>query len=494
MRIIDVLNALQQQPPAAKYAERPASDQTFFEVIMSGTNTSQLQTDSAPPSRHRDDNRERPAATDERRPENRENVNRRDRQQADTEEPAATPEAPADKIQQDRPATESEEAAPEIDEEQALAYIAAILEVPIETVKEWLAEMDISLADLTDPAEVSKLLQLALDAETPTKLITNPEFPALYKALNEGMTELVQEAVKTHETILNEGTVDPEILAKAADAAAQVATSNENAASAAKANAHNTITNMAESGEIHATYEDGKLVVTEGESATELLNKNTAQSQDETGTESARQVRTETNSTLAAEETESGTSAEEIRPEQAAETQADTAPPETNTPDPMLNMNVTRVRVAEAVRQIASPPPVDSADIIEQIKNQVKVVNSGGQFTEMRMTLRPESLGDVVLRVLTQNGIVVAQFEAESQRVKEALESDFNLLRNALEEQGIRFSELSVSVRGEENDQNLYEHGRQRTRKRMESVKGADTNEEPTQINRNLNGTIDISA
>jgi flagellar hook-length control protein FliK len=85
--------------------------------------------------------------------------------------------------------------------------------------------------------------------------------------------------------------------------------------------------------------------------------------------------------------------------------------------------------------------------------------------------LRPESLGDIVLRVLTQNGIVTAHFIAENQRVRETLENNFNQLRDALEEQGIQFSELSVSVRQNADDQQtLFEWGRQHARNRAENI------------------------
>jgi flagellar hook-length control protein FliK len=110
----------------------------------------------------------------------------------------------------------------------------------------------------------------------------------------------------------------------------------------------------------------------------------------------------------------------------------------------------------------------------------------------MRMTLRPESLGDIVLRVLTQNGIVTAQFEAESQRVKEALEASFNQLRDALTEQGIAFSELSVSVRqGQDERMNQFDHARQKVRGRIESVENAQEEPEPVSYH---SGVIDVTA
>jgi flagellar hook-length control protein FliK len=90
---------------------------------------------------------------------------------------------------------------------------------------------------------------------------------------------------------------------------------------------------------------------------------------------------------------------------------------------------------------------------------------------------------------------VTAQFEAESQRVKEALEANFNQLREALEQQGLTFSELSVSVRQEKGNASEFERGRQSTRHRMESLNGVgEVEEEAPQIVSLHDGEIDIIA
>jgi flagellar hook-length control protein FliK len=46
-------------------------------------------------------------------------------------------------------------------------------------------------------------------------------------------------------------------------------------------------------------------------------------------------------------------------------------------------------------------------------------------------------------------------FVAENQRVREIIESNFNQLRDALEEQGVQVSDLSVSVGGDEAEERM---------------------------------------
>jgi len=312
-----------------------------------------------------------------------------------------------------------------VNEEDVIAKVAEILEVPVEVVMEWLQELEMNAEDLIDPQAVAKLLQVALDAESPAELLTNEKFPAIYAAINEAVEEMENE----------------------------INLENLNA--------------VAE--ELEAVIENGKVVI---------ANRNSSENRQSTEQNETEQP-AEQISELPAEVTDAKLLApEEITVNDAA--------------NPAVSAETTVTQTQQTVTQAApSQQPVNTANIIEQIMNQVKLSSGGVNFNEIRMTLRPETLGDIVLRVITQNGIVMAQFEAENQRVKEALESDFNSLRNALEQQGIKFSELSVSVRQDENERmNQFEHARQRSRHRAESVK--DISEEETISYHN--GVIDVTA
>jgi flagellar hook-length control protein FliK len=325
-----------------------------------------------------------------------------------------------------------------VDEEKAVATIAAIKQVPVEEVIEWLQELGITAQDLTDPKAVTKMLQVALGAENVAELLTDPKFPELYKTVNEAIVALDLQK--------------PE--AKMQLDTAKLAEGLEN---------------------LEATVKDGELVVAEKPVQHEAgANTHSQSGEAEIAELSAGEVAT------TEVKDASLISADEAGANEMQQVQA-------------FNIETVALRAEQAVKQAAPQKPVNASDVVEQIMNQVKVTNNGGNFNEIRMTLSPESLGDIVLRVLTQNGIVTAQFEAESQRVKEALEADFNLLRDALEEQGIQFSELSVSVRQDENEQrmNEFERARRQSRHRAESIE--DVSEEIPEVSRH-NGFIDVTA
>jgi len=84
-----------------------------------------------------------------------------------------------------------------VDEQEAIVAIAAILQLPVEEVVALLDELNMEVSDLTEPKMVSKFLQLALGAETAADLLKDPNFPEMFKAINEKMAELVIEAETT---------------------------------------------------------------------------------------------------------------------------------------------------------------------------------------------------------------------------------------------------------------------------------------------------------
>lgn len=90
--------------------------------------------------------------------------------------------------------------------------------------------------------------------------------------------------------------------------------------------------------------------------------------------------------------------------------------------------------------------PVQAKEIINQVLEKAKVVLTGDK-SEMVMDLKPDSLGKLSLKVVTENGIVMAKFVAENQQVKQVLETNMQLLRDSLEKQGMNVQGFSVSVR-----------------------------------------------
>lgn len=136
---------------------------------------------------------------------------------------------------------------------------------------------------------------------------------------------------------------------------------------------------------------------------------------------------------------------------------------------------------------------VDTQDVIRQISEKINV-SVKADTTEIKMTLKPESLGEVRLKIITENGIITAQFQAENQRVKEIIEAGFNRLRDTLTEQGLSVANLSVSVGQEQSSQmEQFQQERSRSAGRISRILGAAALEpeeaEDTSANLALNET-----
>lgn len=97
-------------------------------------------------------------------------------------------------------------------------------------------------------------------------------------------------------------------------------------------------------------------------------------------------------------------------------------------------------------------------EIVSQVVEKAKVVVSG-EKSEMMMDLKPDYLGKLSLKVVTENGIVMAKFVAESHQVKEILETNMQLLKDTLEKQGLVVQDFSVSV-GQDSWQGFNREGR----------------------------------
>lgn len=84
-------------------------------------------------------------------------------------------------------------------------------------------------------------------------------------------------------------------------------------------------------------------------------------------------------------------------------------------------------------------------DITNQIVEQIKVIIKPDQAA-MELQLNPENLGKINLSVVSKNGVLTAQFTAQSELVKEAIESQMQVLRENLNNQGLKVESIEVTV------------------------------------------------
>lgn len=124
------------------------------------------------------------------------------------------------------------------------------------------------------------------------------------------------------------------------------------------------------------------------------------------------------------------------------------------------NTRPTPIQVDSSVKNAV---PLTQKPMPEAITNQVMMkvkLMAGENKQEMEMQLKPENLGKLSLKIIHERGEVLAKITAENEQVKGILESNMQLLRDALEKNGFTVQSLSVSV-GHGNSENTGSHDAQ---------------------------------
>ena len=119
-------------------------------------------------------------------------------------------------------------------------------------------------------------------------------------------------------------------------------------------------------------------------------------------------------------------------------------------PSPSNPDNV--IRVTEANKAVFPEKLIargaSETKILNQIVNKLNVRTSGAQ-NEVHVKLDPPSLGTVRLNISTVGDSIRTVIIAENHAVKQTIENNFNQLRDAMSDQGLKVDSFSVTVGGE---------------------------------------------
>ena len=133
----------------------------------------------------------------------------------------------------------------------------------------------------------------------------------------------------------------------------------------------------------------------------------------------------------------------------------------------------------------ASPWSETTQNIMNQILDYMKM-QLNADTTNLEMQLHPASLGTLQIQLASKAGVVTANFVAQNEAVKAALEVQMVQLKEQFEEQGIKVESIQVTVQTHEFERNLDEQGRGRnqqpekkSRTRRINLNGALSAENP---------------
>jgi hypothetical protein len=125
---------------------------------------------------------------------------------------------------------------------------------------------------------------------------------------------------------------------------------------------------------------------------------------------------------------------------------------------------------------------VNKSEIFTQIVEQAKVMIHQGQ-SEMELSLKPEHLGKLKMKIAVEHQIVTAQFIVESEQVKQIIETNLVQLRKLLQDAGAQVENLTVTVGQHDTGSNLAQQsnsgGPGNNRSQPQDITWASTKETP---------------
>lgn len=135
-------------------------------------------------------------------------------------------------------------------------------------------------------------------------------------------------------------------------------------------------------------------------------------------------------------------------------------------------MNLTNGTLNQTLIQPVTAYVSTAQQIGDQMIEYIKMNTSPG-VTEMEIQLQPASLGNINLQLTLRNGAVTAQFIAQSEEVKNAIEQQVVQLKSTLEEQGIKIEAVEVTIASHEFEKAMEQGGQWQNEQQEEQTANA---------------------
>ena len=92
--------------------------------------------------------------------------------------------------------------------------------------------------------------------------------------------------------------------------------------------------------------------------------------------------------------------------------------------------------------------------IVRQVVEQISMQTKQG-MTTMELQLYPAHLGRVTVQLVSKDGNITAQITAETEAAKNALETQLTLLKENLNNQGVKIENIEVTIASHAFEQNM---------------------------------------
>lgn len=134
------------------------------------------------------------------------------------------------------------------------------------------------------------------------------------------------------------------------------------------------------------------------------------------------------------------------------------------------NTSYATVVTENQVQTVVKTQQTDFDGIVRQIVEQIKV-EIKPDVSSMELQLNPENLGKVNLHVASKEGVITAQFFVQNETVKTMIEGQLEVLRDAMNEQGVKVEAVEVTVETGQFGRSLEQHSEQQKQEAEKQAK-----------------------
>ena len=320
-----------------------------------------------------------------------------------------------------------------------IAKTAEVLGISEDDLKEVLENLGLTAMDLANPQNVSMLVATVKADGDMMSLVTDEALTELVSEINEVVTSTLEEV--SEELGIDIG----ELTAKLEEA---IETPKNDVVTENVTPAANTDTEEVKAFDQEVKDFTAKEVVSDDKAVVTVATTNETDKTSDDAGESLADSKNQ-NQSLAFTKNDKHESVKDNSVHNEA--QANTFNANVN------NLNPQEVSVApfgENTQSLSST----QLDVINQINEYMKTQIKADMST-LEMQLNPANLGAVNVALSSKDGNVTAQFTTQSELVKAALESQIMILKENLEQAGVKVNAVEVSVESHAFERNLDEQG-----------------------------------
>ena len=360
-------------------------------------------------------------------------------------------------------------------EKQVKETVAKELGVSEEEVAEQMQAMGLTIMDLMDPSKLASLVMELTGSEDIGGLLLNPEFQQIFTQIGELSQELAAQLGMAPEEM-------KQLLAQLESMEQnlpqdQLSQESETLPTEKQAESMDTVQQTGDNADKIQTVVQGVREEAEVQTGT-LQNAGEAEENQQElnaqvqGAESGE----ETENTASEEKSFSGLS-QENKSSGKTESRQEHVTYQTTT------QTISQGQTVEVTQKVVQTR-VNVDDLFRQVSQMTRVL-VGQAESSIEMQLNPANLGKVYLQVVSREGVITAQLAAQNEAVKEALESQLVVLKENMNQQGLKVEAIEVTIASHEFERNLEENQHNAAKEQQE----AETRQ---QGRRNLNlGSLD---